>query len=480
MKKLLFGLSAIALLLGTHTQAEETVDIHSPRGVHPVSGKSIDAVPASVFAGGDTTVFAENNKAFSRPLANISTLSRREHVVGNSFFNKNWVMAPSSTSSRDGLGPMFNARSCSACHMQDGRGCPPEEGEEALSLIMRLSVAGADPHGAPLPHSIYGGQLSERAIPGASPEGQLRITHEEVIALFGDGESTTLRKPTYEIAGLAYGEIGDVLTSPRVAPAVHGMGLLEAIPQATLLAKADPDDADGDGVSGRANLVYDVESGKKVMGRFGWKANQPDMRQQVAAAFCNDIGITSSVFPNENNTAIQNERFGLDKLPNGGEFELDEKVLSRTTSYLQTIAPPARRDWDKPEVMRGETIFSKIGCAECHTPSHQTDDSSPIKELHGQTIFAYTDLLLHDMGDALADGRPDFEATGSEWRTPPLWGIGLQKVVNGHTCFLHDGRARNLNEAILWHGGEGQASTDAYKELNRDDRAALLAFLNSL
>ena len=240
---------------------------------------------------------------------------------------------------------------------------------------------------------------------------------------------------------------------------------------------ADPDDADGDGISGRPNMVWDIRRSEVVLGRFGWKANEPTVEQQAAAAFLGDIGITSTLFPEENCPAAQD---ACAAAPNGGTPEIPDERLAQVEFYVQTLAVPAMRNVDDPRVRRGAELFVQTGCAACHRPRHVTGDDHPVEPLRNQTIFPFTDLLLHDMGEGLADGRPDGLATGREWRTPPLWGIGLVEVVNRHTMFLHDGRARSLEEAILWHGGEGQAARDQFMALTRDERDALLQFLRSL
>lgn len=442
------------------------------------------ALAGEEYSGGETTVFQNGQNSFSMPLANISREKRREHVVGNSFFNKNWVVAPASTTARDGLGPLFHARSCSECHSRDGRAAPPEEGELMTGLLFRLSVPGKGPHGDPLPDPNYGGQLGVRAIPGADPEGNVKIEYEDIVRKFGDGTPYTLRKPIYtlETSG-KYGDFSpDILFSPRIAPPVFGVGLLEAIPAETIQSFADPDDKDGDGISGRPNFVWHVEKEKMVIGRFGWKANQPDVRQQTASAFLGDIGITSSIHPRADFsegqlTILQTLKSGLDPddLP-----ELEDKLLDRTVTYQLTLAPPARRNWKDEAVVRGRELFEKINCTACHLPELKTGEFPDIPELANQTIHPFTDMLLHDMGEDLADNRPDGEADGREWRTSPLWGIGLTEVVNGHTRFLHDGRARNLEEAVLWHGGESEASRTAFENLNETDRLAVLKFLESL
>ena len=429
-------------------------------------------------AGGDTTVFDATVNAFSLSARNMSSDRQTRFFVGNSFFNKNWVVAGNSTTGRDGLGPTFNARSCSTCHRKDGRGRPPAPGEAFTSMLLRLSVPGVDPHGGPQGAGPYGDQLQSQAIDGVPVEGLPRVTYVERPGSFADGTPYSLRVPTYTIDAPALGPLpDDLLVSPRVAPAMIGMGLLEAIPEADLRALADPDDSDGDGISGRINEVWDVEAGALAPGRFGWKANQPSVRQQTAGAFLGDMGITSSLFTDQNCPSGQP---ACSAALAGGALEIADELLADVVFYSSTLAVPARRDLDAPAPLRGEQVFLAAGCDACHTPRHRTAADAPLLEAAGQTIFPYSDLLLHDMGPELADGRPDFLATGDEWRTPPLWGIGLVETVNGHTEFLHDGRARSLLEAVLWHGGEAGPARDAVLALSADERADLVAFLASL
>ena len=432
----------------------------------------------SHLSGGSTTVFQDGPNAFAMPLANISRSNRRAHVVGNSFFNKNWVIPPASTEARDGLGPFFHARSCSGCHVRDGRGRLHWEGELMTGLLFRLSVPGPD--GKPRPDPVFGGQLGVRAVPGVEPEGDVRIEYEEVEGSFGDGTPYILLAPRYTLLpNETYGKPADnIQLGPRIAQPVHGLGLLEAVPEKSILAHADPKDKDRDGISGRPNYVWNPEKKARQLGRFGWKANQPSLRQQAAGAFLGDIGITTSIHPKEAYTPAQ-AKF-LEKLPNGGTPELEDRLLGRVVTYLQTIAPPAQRDHKHPEVVKGQKLFLETGCAKCHLPKLETGDFPEIPELANQVIRPFTDLLLHDMGPGLADHRPDGEASGTEWRTPPLWGIGLNQVVNGNTRFLHDGRARNLEEAILWHGGEASKAQEAYRNLSTQDRQRLLAYLESI
>jgi len=438
---------------------------------------SADAPSATTaLSGGATTTFDTTVDAFARSAANLPSDDRAAFAVGNAFFNDNWVVASASPEGRDGLGPLHNAVSCSGCHLHDGRAAPPDEGTESPGLLFRLSVSGEDEHGGPLPDPVYGGQLADIGIPGVEAEGEVQITHTEISGRFGDGTPYTLALPHYTVVG-NFGDLAsDVQISPRIAPAMVGMGLLEAIPEDVIRAAEDPDDEDGDGISGRANSVWDDATSSFALGRFGWKANQPTVAQQVAHAFQGDLGITSSSVPDQPCTLAE---VACVAAPSGGEPELDDAKLVRVVFYSRTLGVPARRDVDDPEAMAGATTFASLGCSACHTTTFTTGDSD-IAALEGQEIHPYTDLLLHDMGPLLADGRPDGEASGSEWRTAPLWGLGLVSTVNGHTRFLHDGRARSIEEAILWHGGEASDAQIAYLELDADDRADLLSFLESL
>lgn len=423
-------------------------------------------------------MFDVTANAFGQPARNLPLDRRTAFFVGNALFNRNWVTAPASTEGSDGLGPVFNARSCSSCHFHDGRGRPPVDAEEPMvSLLIRLSVPGSDSDGGPLAEPTYGGQLGPRAILGVPAEGRAIVSYEEVAGTFGDGEPYSLRVPRYELV-VAFGSPHpDLSISPRVAPFLIGLGLLTAVEEQTIVGLADEDDGNGDGVSGRPNRVWDRRRQTMALGRFGWKANQPTVEQQSAGAFLGDIGITSTLFPEEDCPESQLE---CRAAPSGGEPELDDLKLERVTFYTHLLAVPARRDVDDPGVRRGEALFASIGCASCHVPTLVTGELDGFPELADQTIHPYTDLLLHDMGEGLADHRPDYEADGFEWRTPPLWGIGLVETVNRHSLFLHDGRARGLAEALLWHGGEAQTSRERFRWLTRGDREALIRFLESL
>ncbi len=429
--------------------------------------------------GGATTRATDGKTAFTFPAANIKAEHQRDFFFGNRLFNTNWVIAPSSVKSFDGLGPFFNRISCSGCHTQDGRGRPPLAPDEKLdSMLMRISVPdAASPNGAS-PHPIYGDQLSEDAILGVAPEGRTKGSYAAIAGKYADGESFQLQKPSYEISQLAFGPLGDgVMLSPRVAPQVIGMGLLEAVPEEALAALSDPDDQNGDGISGRLNHQIDPLTGKLVAGRFGWKANEPTLIAQNAGAAFGDIGLTNPLHAQENCLPAQAACRAAPKAP---EIDLSQKFLDKLVLYSRLLAVPAQRGSDDPKVMRGAELFAAFGCAACHAPTLKTGPSAALPELENQTFHPFTDLLLHDMGEALADGRPDFEATGSEWRTPPLWGLGLVPAVNGHDRLMHDGRARGFAEAILWHGGEAEKAKEAFRASANVDRDALIAFLKSL
>lgn len=446
-------------------------------GQPEVSGSQPD--PAERLPGGETTnTLLLGSNAFTRPASNITPEHEADFHTGNSFFSQAWVQAPASTEARDGLGPLFNARACSACHFKDGRGSPPlEEDEEFLGILLRLSVPGAESGEAPLEDPDYGGQLQPFAIDGVEPEGKPRVTYEERVERYADGEEYTLLSPNFEVLEPAYGALAnDLLISARVAPVVIGLGLLEAIPEDRLRELADPDDADGDGISGRPNRVPDVVTGEISVGRFGWKAEQPSVKQQAAGAFLGDMGITTSLFSQQDCTEAQVECEGAIA---GGEPEITDELLDKVVLYSALLAVPVRSAWDEPEVLEGRKLFGAIGCDGCHVPRHVTRDHE-LQELSGQVIFPYTDLLLHDMGRGLSDERPSFDAEGSEWRTPPLWGLGRLRDVNGHDRLLHDGRARGVAEAVLWHGGEAESSREAFRTLSRAERDALIRFVESL
>ena len=424
--------------------------------------------------GGDTTTPLNNRNAFGSAAPNLSTEERRIFEIGDSFFTQPWVTAPASTDARDGLGPLFNATSCSSCHVLDGRASPPLDPDDPeRGLLFRIGI---ERDGVVQPHPVYGGQLQDRAIQKVPVEGAMSISYEEIEGTYADGTIYSLRAPTYTVIDEGYGSIGDILISPRIAPSVFGMGLIEAIPEAAILAHADPEDDDGDGISGRPNYVMSDARGVEMIGRIGWKANVPTVEDQVAGAFLGDIGITSPIHLEENCTDAQTE---CTLAPNGGTPELTAERLEQVIFYNSTLAVPQRRELNEPAVKAGAALFEQMNCSSCHVSTFTTGDHE-IAAVSGQRITPFSDFLLHDMGPGLADGKPDGMATGSEWRTAPLWGIGLVEEVNNHTFFLHDGRARSLEEAILWHGGEAEASKQSFVALTADERGQVIEFLESL
>ena len=488
--------------------AQSVADIAEPH-LHIVPRTETDAArvaaitaPATTFAaaerfesneGGAGSVRRRGDaEAFSQPQADLDFAQRADFAVGNGLFERLWVTAPASTLASDGLGPMFNARACQDCHVKDGRGhAPADPADDATSLVVRLGVpevpvddltrylgAGPDP--------VYGHQVSDASIAGVPAEARVEVTWRDATRFdLPGGETVTLRRPDWRLADLAYGPLDPhTATSPRVAPQMIGLGLVEAIPAADILAHADPDDLDGDGISGRPNVVWSPEYETWMLGRYGVRATTPTLRQQAADAFDVDIGIASPLRPDPAGdcTAAQaecrNARHGSDAEQGG--YEISGDSLDRVTFYTRNLGVPKRAEVDDARVLRGKELFHAAGCPSCHVPKFVTHRLADRPEQSFQLIWPYSDFLLHDMGPGLADGLPAGQASGAEWRTPPLWGIGLTEQVSGHGQYLHDGRARSLSEAILWHDGEGRAARDRYATLTAADRAALEAFLESL
>lgn len=444
-------------------------------------------------AGAATVRAITTADAFSQHSANMPFGREMDFKLGNALFRKTWVAAPASTLASDGLGPLYNARACQDCHLKDGRGhTPPTPGASRVSMFLRLStLGGPTPEGIPdwiatQPDPTYGGQLQDLAAPGHAAEGRMDISWTETPVILPDGTAIPLRAPSYSFADPAYGPPADgLLISPRVAPQMIGLGLLEAIPAADILALADEDDRNHDGISGRPQIVPSVEYGTPMLGRFGLKAGAATVREQSAAAFAGDMGLSTPLHPAPWGDCTRGEQTCLNAL-HGQEpgtrdgLEVDAPSLDLVTFYARNLGVPERRDIDDPQVLRGKEVFHSTGCQSCHTPKYVTHRLTDQPEQSFQLIWPYTDLLLHDMGEGLADHRPEGRASGAEWKTPPLWGIGLTEQVSGHSEYLHDGRARSLLEAILWHGGEAQSQRDAVAALPTPDRQALLAFLESL
>lgn len=454
-----------------------------------------EAEPFETMPGGAATTPAPRDRMiFSRSSANLPFEDDQHFHLGKALFEKLWVSSPSSTQASDGLGPLYNARACETCHMRGGRGRPPEAKAEATSMLLRLARAPrgeaereaiASHKALNFPDPVYGTQLQSSAVPGLSAEGGLRITYTEVPVTLTGGEAIFLRKPHYSVAKPAYGPLdAETTLSPRIASPMIGIGLVGAIPEADILALADPEDRNGDGISGRAALVRERRTGLVALGRFGWKAQNPTVRQQVADAFAFDIGISTSDLDRSHGDCMSGQTACL-VLPDGvqrrlGTAEAPDPVLDLVTFYSSNLAVPARREASSPTTLRGKRLFYEAGCATCHRPKFVTRRDAEHKAQAFQLIWPYSDFLLHDMGEGLADGQQVGEAIGREWRTPPLWGIGLTEMVSGHNFLLHDGRARNLTEAILWHGGEAEKARNAFAAMPKDDRKALITFLESL
>ncbi len=385
-------------------------------------------------AGGATTVADDGHTAFGRALANLDPLRWDDFRAGKQRFVREWPQR----------GPWVDAASCSECHYRDGRGPAPTGSNRSHLLRLRQPSGGSDP--------VYGIQL-RRTGHGVPAPGQFAVQWELILGRYPSGEPYVLRRPLVRVSDLAYGPLDSrTRLALRVPLAVFGLGLLEGVPEEEILAYADPGDEDEDAVSGRAQRLRDPVTGATVLGRFGWKASQPSLAAQSTAALANDMGVTSA----------------------------DENEVSALLRYLRALAVPARRRSTEPIVRAGDALFAEIGCADCHRSRLTTGVVSGWPELTRQTIAAYTDLLLHDMGADLADEIGEGVASGREWRTPPLWGLGLLHTVGGPVGLLHDGRAASVEEAILWHGGEAARARERFLTMPRTKREALIVFLSTL
>ena len=423
--------------------------------------------------GGETSVTGTFIKIFEQPAPNLNSVELDFHRDADKAFGDIFVTAPNFING--GLGPLFNQNSCESCHLSNGRSPFPIDANDLRGLLIRISVPGAEHTGEPLGIPNFGGQLQTKALFGIKAEAKLEWQHFSAKFQYADGEQITLTKPNFSLVNPYLPLPDHYLMSPRIAPPVIGLGLIEAISESDILALADPDDSDGDGISGKANWVWDHHTNGRALGRFGWKAGQPSLLQQTAGAYNQDMGITNPGFPIEN-------CFGQSQLDSiMDEPEIDENTLKAATFYTQSLAIPQRRNTTDPQVRRGKKLFYDLNCTDCHQPNFVTGTHPEYSFLSNQKIFPYSDLLLHDMGDGLADNRPEFDANGNEWRTPPLWGLGLTKIVGGPNAnYLHDGRAKTLEEAIMWHGGESETSKENFRKLSKTDRLALVKFLESL
>ena len=420
--------------------------------------------------------------AYMQPVPGLTHSQVQKFKAGEKQFKAPWVVFPL-LGGEWGLGPTFLANACVGCHVQAGRGRTFDQpGAIAFQQLLRLSLPGEGADGGPLPHPNYGDQLQvfgvnvglkENLKPG---EAELYVDWLDESVTLPDGTQVALRKPSIRIEKPNFGPIdANVLTSLRNTQVVFGMGYLEAVTEADILALAEVQRTQG--LNGRPNYVRDDIGQRTALGRFGWKANQPSVRQQIAAAFHGDMGVTSSLYIEENCPPVQT---ACRAMPPGNRPELLDYSWDELNFWSVALDAPPARDQDNPQIIRGRETFEKARCAQCHVPEMRTGDYPLLPAISKKTFRAYTDLLLHDMGDGLADGRPDFKAGPRDWRTAPLWGIGLSAQVNGSTNLLHDGRARNVLEAILWHSGEAKASRDLFAGLSKQERDDLIAFVNSL
>lgn len=436
-------------------------------------------------SGGDGTIpyiYEEPHLYYEQMALNIQESSIQPFLEGRRLFHTDFVTGEHSEGGNPVFeeqagkaGPLSNQAACVSCHINNGRGAPPEPGEAMETAVVKVFGAGAKADGGPIADPSYGRQLQDKAQGGAASEGTATVAYTEEPGQFPDGTAYVLRKPTFRFDGLSAGPIASY--SVRVARPLVGMGLLEAIAEDALLERADGMDCNQDGISGRPNLIPDPVSGALRVGRFGWKASKVSVPHQVADALVADMGVTTSLFPVEECGEAQT---GC-QAGTRGDPELADDDLDRLATYMRMLGVPPRRDTADPAVQRGEALFSQAGCASCHVPSMKTGGRHPLVELRDQLIQPFSDLLLHDMGEELADTSTSEHLAGPrEWRTPPLWGIGLLEAVNGHTQLLHDGRARNVVEAILWHGGEADAAKQRFMALPAGDRDAVVAFLRSL
>ncbi len=451
----------------------------------PLSERERQEINSSAYEQGEELPIGKfsssvyNYQAFGIVLPYLSTEQRVNFGLGDRLFMKTF-------SPHSGLGPRFNARACSNCHFRDGRGHPlavstDVDKDFSRGFLIRLSIEGQAPDGGPKPVPVYGGQLQDRGLDGIGGEAKVKVTYKSKKGTYPDGTPYELSEPNYEFYEEKFGSLDGVMYSPRVGGQTIGFGFVDALTEQQILANADEDDRDGDGISGRANYVWNVRQQKHTIGKFGWKANAPTLEQQIAGALSGDMGISTSIFPEQNCPPEQTDcQAYVDENGFKGKIEMSDEELEQLTDYQATLSVPIRRNARKSNVLKGKALFKKLNCIKCHAVGFKVEQSEAVPQIAGTVFNPYSDFLLHDMGDDLADNRPDYLANGREWRTQPLWGIGMIKAVNGHTNLLHDGRARNVEEAILWHSGEAEQPKKEFMNLSRKERQQVLDFVNSL
>lgn len=504
----LIGFSAILLVIA--------IAVVACKPMHELPFEQSEWLP-----GGDLTASQISTRSFVEPGKELNTNEKLAFWTGFSLFRDPWVIAPSSTTDRDGLGPLFNTRSCISCHSSGARGAiSASSDKQPMALVIKLGLrenesdyglhvaveSNRHARRAELENislQQYGEQIQTHAIKyglksdqsdNASAlvaEAKLSVRYQKVSGAYADGSAYELQLPIYTLSELAHGELEhSVQMSPRLAPAIYGLGLLDAIDEQDLLAQEDEFDANSDGISARYTRAEDKRKivnnatgngyNLRRIGRFGLKAKHPSLYQQIAAAFRDDIGITNEMFPDENCAKRQLKCSKVAQLSGEGTVEIPNKLLNLVVQFSQFMAVPPARNLDDNNVQMGRTLFHESKCAHCHTPSYQTRKDYPVSGLANQKIWPYTNLALHDMGELLADEQRTPHANGREWRTPPLWGIGLRQKVQKDARFLHDGRARTIEEAILWHGGEAEQSKQIFINMTKAERSNLLAFLNAI
>jgi CxxC motif-containing protein (DUF1111 family) len=452
-----------------------TVGSHEDQTSERENSHKIDE---KAWLGGRTTLpynyTDEPDNHFMQMATNIAGDNAQPFVLGRRVLHTNFINGvhdepdnPVWTENMGKGGPNYVNVTCNSCHIRNGRGATPEAGKPLYNMVVKVGDANGNPHpklGAVLQPQSVGGKV------------------EGYAGILTWVESNGLRKPAYTFEG------GPVPThySVRATPQLVGMGLLEAVPETAIESLEDPDDADGDGVSGRKNIVNDPRTGEPRVGRFGWKGGKASLAHQIAGAFNTDMGVMTSLLPKPD---CGSEQTGCGETGN----EIADSSFQHLVTYISLLGVRARRAYQDPVALQGEALFAGAGCAVCHVPTLKTGPHHPKAELRDQTIHPYTDLLLHDMGPGLADNLPEGQATGSEWRTPPLWNIGLSPCVTGgvvgpfqkQVCspdanYLHDGRARTLEEAILWHGGEADNAVRKFKAMSPTEVSALVKFLGTL
>ena len=412
--------------------------------------------------GGELSTDLTGHNAIQVVAPNVTDEIRRtKQLTGFSVFHR-------IVTREQGLGSRFVNASCGGCHLQNGKGSLSFNGRNnaldlGSSMVIKVSLKGRERDGGAKKVPGIGTQIQDQRVDGRA-KYDIKLKWEYISGKYPDGTRFKLRKPklSFKIPGIRSSRLRHSL---RMSPLLIGLGLLEFIPEETILALSDPTDSNGDGISGKPNYIPDVRTGNFSLGRFGFKASAPTVEQQTVAALLLDMGIKSSL------------------LNGAASAEISDDELDRLTVYQQIPGVPKARNQDDPTVQLGKSLFQSIGCADCHKMTLQTSPDAPV-ELANQTIHPFTDLLLHDMGPSLSDNRPDYSANGSEWRTTPLWGLGFSEMLANESGisarFMHDGRARSIEEAILWHGGESSRSRTNFKNLPANQRAAVIQFLKSL